>query len=113
MSYDWSKHKFRSHYAGDLMTGVTKTQLTDNQKVKLKEYQSRDNGEAKPLTEKQKLELERLIEKRDAPPELTDTVISKLQQLYFEFEHGKKNSNKYKIHRQGFGDGGARRNIAI
>lgn len=90
MSYDWRKHKFRSHYAGDLMTGLTKAQLTDNQKITLKEYQARDNGEGKPLTDNQKKELEKLVKKRDTPPELSDTVTSKLQELYFEFQHGKK-----------------------
>lgn len=67
---------FRSSGCGNLKTG--KIGLTDKQEAYLSELQNRQQlavtGAAKPLTANMKVTLQDLIDKRDAPPELSETA---------------------------------------
>jgi hypothetical protein len=60
---------FRTYNFGDLMGSLTKNSLTEKQEITLRDYMSKIK-----LTENQAKERDRLIEKRDALPELSDTA---------------------------------------
>lgn len=57
--------KVSPHSCAQIMGGTIG--LTDKQESRLEELRSRNNGEGKPLTEKMKVELDDLIEKKENP----------------------------------------------
>lgn len=87
MTLDFTNYKFRASSLGKIMTGVDYG-LTDNQAKQLSELKAKQ--EAGKITDKQLVTLGKLIEKRDAKPELSSTVKTYLQQLHKEEVFGKK-----------------------
>lgn len=70
---------FRTHNFGDLMGSVKKTELTEKQKIDLKDLLNKIE-----LTPNQAQERDRLIKKRDSKPELDDTGKKLIQSLFNE-----------------------------
>lgn len=83
---------FRASGIGNLMVEGRGLTLTDIQKKRLEELQSKDK-----ITEKQQLEFEKLIAKRDAPPELSDTAKGYIHDIWLMNEKGfyEEISNRY------------------
>lgn len=85
-----SNIKFRASAVGALMVGGNG--ITDKQLQQLEELQSRkeaaSRGEAKPLTAKMEEDLAALIEKRDAPFELSQTAKTFVREEWLRREFG-------------------------
>lgn len=84
---------FRTHNFGQLMGSITKTELTERQNLTLSDLLSRDK-----LTPTQEKELKKLIEKRDAQPELNQGGKTLIQNIFRETVRGtykQSLSNKY------------------
>lgn len=80
--------KFRSSSFGDLVTGIAKSELTDKQKETLSDMLTKIK-----LTDKQADERDRLIEKRDSPPELSATGKAMIQKMFREQVRGTMDEN--------------------
>lgn len=81
--------KFRCSELYRLMGGISKTELTEKQKKTLAEYMQRDaDPDAKPLTDNQREEMERLITKRDTPPELSDGAKTYVREVWLAENKG-------------------------
>ncbi len=84
---------FRTYNFGDLMGSITKNGLTGKQKIDLKDLLSRIK-----LTENQAKERDRLIEKRDTLPELSETAKTLVKDYFNSLVRGTSEmhlSNKY------------------
>jgi len=90
---------FRASRFGDLCGSVSKSELTPKQEIDLNNFIEREKaqshiirdldglpfkGSPKPLTQNQREEMNRLITKRDAPPELDVTARSWVEELFNE-----------------------------
>lgn len=84
--------KIRCSALGNIMHFDRATQITEKQSERLKELLSKIK-----LTERQAEERNRLIEKRDAPPELSKGAKTYVKDIFFgqRFEFQKKVSNKF------------------
>ena len=71
------KIKFNTHNFGELVTGITKSELTEIQKNKLEELSLKIK-----LTEKQSEELSALRTKRDAPAQLSETGKKLVEKMF-------------------------------
>lgn len=81
--------KIRASKAGLLMTDAPGVGLTENQAQRLEELLSRKkNPLGKPLTANMEKDLASLIEKRDAPFELSQTAKSYIVSLWLRLEYG-------------------------
>jgi hypothetical protein len=81
---DWNEHKFRCSALGNITAlgrGVT---ITDKQTERLNELLSKVK-----LTDKQAIERDSLVAKRDAPPELSQGAKTYLQKLWVEKTFGR------------------------
>ena len=84
---------FRTYNFGDLMGSLTKNSLTEKQEITLRDLLSKIK-----LTENQAKERDRLIEKRDALPELSDTAKTLVKDYFNSLVRGTSKmhlSNKY------------------
>lgn len=68
---------FRTYNFADLCGSFSKTELTENQKVELKELQEKEK-----CTDKQTEKMNALIAKRDAKPELDQTAKNLVQEIF-------------------------------
>jgi hypothetical protein len=78
--------KIRASQAAKLMGKLEG--ITEKQSETLKLYQSRKDGNGKPLSKLQLIELEKLITKRDALPELPQTAKSYIEELWLKERYG-------------------------
>lgn len=76
---------FRCSRLGELMTGIVS--LTPNQKVLLDQYNERQNGNGKPLTQNQLIEYGKLLEKQNNKS-ISDTAKSFVLDTYLQKEFG-------------------------
>lgn len=76
-----------------IMTDPLGAGITDKQLLTIADYE----GKGSKITAKQLDELERLIKKRDAPPELSETCKKHLIEVYVHYRFGREKeiSNKY------------------
>ena len=84
---------FRTYNFGDLMGSLTKNSLTEKQEITLRDYMRKIT-----LTENQAKERDRLIKKRDALPELSDTAKTLVMDYFNSLVRGTSRmhlSNKY------------------
>jgi hypothetical protein len=79
---------FRASGIGALMTEGRGSVLTDNQAKELEDFDTRIRENGKPLTDKQKEYYQKLKDKRDAPPELSDTAKSFIESTWLTNEKG-------------------------
>ena len=82
---NWNDVLIRCSCIGKIMTEGKGSILTDKQAEKLLELQKKES-----LTEKQQIELDSLLSKRDAPPTLSDTCTSYLKEVYIFHKYGKE-----------------------
>jgi len=82
---DWSKVLIRSSCIGKIMTEGKGSVLTEKQAAELERLQGLPK-----LTEKQSILVSELIQKRDAPPALSDTCTSYLREVYQNYRYGKE-----------------------
>lgn len=75
---------FRASRFSDLCGSVSKSELTVNQEIQLRNFYEQENSpiNRKPLTDKQREEMNRLIAKRDAPPELDLTAKAWVEEIF-------------------------------
>lgn len=76
---------FRTYNFAELMGAISKTELTEKQRITLKDLLGRIE-----LTPNQLLERDRLIKKRDAPPQLGDDGKTLIKQIFDEKIRGLK-----------------------
>ncbi len=79
---------FRTFSFGELMGAITKTELTEKQNITLRDYMSRIT-----LTPSQAEERDRLIKKRDSPPELSAGGKTLIQSIFNEKVRGIKSKD--------------------
>jgi hypothetical protein len=79
---------FRASGIGALMTESRGAVLTENQAKELEDFDKRIRENGKPLTDKQKEYYQKLKDKRDAPPELSDTAKSFIESTWLTNEKG-------------------------
>lgn len=82
---DWSTALFRCSCISKIMTEGKGAILTEKQAQELERLQNLPKR-----TEKQEDTLLELINKRDAPPKLSDTCISYLKEVYVWYKYGKE-----------------------
>ena len=84
--------KIRASALGKIMHFDAATKITPKQLETIDKYQAKDS-----LTENQTQELKRLIEKRDAPPALSQGAKTYVKDLFFghKFNYQKRFTNKY------------------
>lgn len=82
---DWSKILIRASCTGKVLANAQGSVLTDKQLELLISLQEKEKR-----TDKQELELQSLIQKRDTPPKLGDTCISYLKEVYVWEKYGKE-----------------------
>lgn len=82
---DWSKILIRASCTGKILANAQGSVLTDKQLELLISLQEKEKR-----TDKQELELQSLIQKRDTPPKLGDTCISYLKEVYVWEKYGKE-----------------------
>lgn len=82
---DWSKILIRASCTGKILANTQGSVLTDKQLDLLIFLQEKEKR-----TDKQELELQSLIQKRDTPPKLGDTCISYLKEVYVWEKYGKE-----------------------
>ena len=89
---DFSNYKFRPSCLGRLMINARGSGITDKQLELLNQLANKEKR-----TEKQQELLDSLIEKRDAPPELSETTKAFLKEIYIEevFNRKKDITSKY------------------
>jgi hypothetical protein len=75
-------------------SGITEKQLSTIAELEQKK-------KAKPLTDNQEAELRRLVAKRDAPPELSETCKEHLLSCYIEEKYGRKKEIRNKFIEKG------------
>ena len=94
MILDFTDYKFRASSLGKIMTGV-KGGITVKQSHELAELKKKQM--LGKITDKQLIKLGVLLDKKDAKPELSQTVKTYLDQLHKEEVFGKRNElkNKY------------------
>jgi len=97
LTVDFSKHQFRCHALGKIMTGVKAAGLTPKQEEYFQDLQARDRGHGKPLTDKMKADYGDLLQKKFSKPTLSKTAISYIEQLHKEalFGRDKEIYSKY------------------
>lgn len=78
---------FRCSRLGELMTGIVS--LTDKQKTLLNEYNERQNGNGKPLTQNQLIEYGKLLEKQKNT-DISETAKTFVFDTYLQNEYGYK-----------------------
>jgi hypothetical protein len=78
--------KFRASAAGNLMPGGSG--ITEKQLVRLNDLARRKDGEGRALTPNLYLELEELLAKRDAPPEIGETGKRYVEKLWLKHKYG-------------------------
>lgn len=98
---DFSKHIFRSHMVGNIVS-VPKP-LTERQNETLQAYRERVNGNGKPLTEKQEKDWHSLENKLNESNKfkLTDTAKNILTNLVFEAKHKRRTKLDVKYFEKG------------
>lgn len=79
----FNKYKFRCSQLGKLMVNP-KNQITEKQLEIIKKYEEKEK-----LTDKQAQELERLIEKRENAPKLSETTKGYLLEVFIEEVYGR------------------------
>lgn len=77
---------FPAYRAGDLLTG--RRGITEKQAQQIEEMRSRPLEGKGALTVNMKSELARLIEKRDAPPALSETAKSFVESIWLQKQYG-------------------------
>ena len=82
---NWNDALIRCSCIGKIMAEGRGTVLTDKQSEELERLSSLPEP-----TEKQKETIEKLIAKRDAPPELSDTTKTYLKEVYMFHKYGKE-----------------------
>lgn len=81
---NWNETKIRCSCLGKIMTPGKGTVLTEKQSEELERLAGL------PRTEKQEATYQRLLEKKNAPPELSDTAKSYLREVYLLNKYGKE-----------------------
>lgn len=81
---NWNETKIRCSCLGKIMTPGKGTVLTEKQSEELERLAGL------PRTEKQETTYQRLLEKKNAPPELSDTAKSYLREVYLFNKYGKE-----------------------
>ena len=79
---------FRSSSFGNLMTESSKVLITEIQLAKLNEFEQRISANLKPLTDNQRKEYVSLIEKKNAPPQLSETAKKEVEKIWRLNEKG-------------------------
>lgn len=82
MRTDFSNYLFRCHTLGTLMTGAGSVGLTPAQQVIWENYNKRNSGEGRPLTDNQKKDLGELTVKKFSKPKLSKTTQTELKKLH-------------------------------
>ena len=82
---NWNDALIRCSCIGKIMAEGRGSQLTEKQAEELERLSTLPK-----ITEKQQETLNRLIAKRDAPPELSDTTKSYLKEVYMLYKYGKE-----------------------
>jgi len=88
--------KFRASSIGHIMTEAKGSGITERQLQELSDLQLKPQ-----LTTKQEIKLLELIAKRDAPPELGDTVITHLVDKYVSIKYGRETNIESKYTNKG------------